>query len=68
MHFNKTTCEPIKSLYQIFGVKNCQNISLIHYHYALISESTKYLRVNYSDLIEKNLNITSSTQINDIVN
>ena len=57
MHFNKTTCEPIKSLHKIFGDKNFQNISLI-----------KYLRVNYSDLIEKNLNITSSTQINDIVN
>ena len=55
MHFNKTICEPIKSLYQIFGVKNCQNISLIHYHYALISESTNYQRENYSELMEKTL-------------
>ena len=68
MHFNKTTCEPIKSLYQIFGDKNFQNISLIHYHYALISESTKYLRVNYSDLIEKTLISHLVPQINDIVN
>ena len=65
MHFNKTTCEPIKSLFQIFGVKQLSKYIIK----ALISESTKSLRVNYAEFMEKNLIlITSCTKINDIVN
>ena len=57
MHFNKTTCEQIKSLFQIIWVKKLSKYII----YALISESTKSVRVNYAELMEKNL-------INDIVN
>mgnify|MGYP003688258027 CR=1 FL=1 len=62
MHFNKTTCEQIKSLFQIIWVKKLSKYIIN----ALISESTKSLRVNYAELMEKNL--VSCTQINDIVN
>ena len=51
MHFNKTTCEQIKGLFQIIWVKKLSKYIIN----ALISESTKSLRVNYAELMEKTL-------------